>query len=372
MVLIMKKRVNKDFTSSDVLIMQGTKEVRKLLKMLAVLLCMGLGLTACSAPKPEAEQTEHTKSFFAMNTYMTFTAHGENADTALTDAQTKITELEQLWSVTDKDSDIYAINHSGGQPTEISRETVELLRFALQMAEKTGGALEPTIYPVLSAWGFTTETQQVPEQAEITRLLNAVDYRKVNLNETSVQLGADMMLDLGAVGKGYAGDLAAEVLQEQGITSALLDIGGNIQAVGTKPDGSDWRLGLRDPFSGGTLGVFQVSDSAVVTSGNYERYFTDESGNRYGHIINPATGYPAESGLESVTIIAEEGKLCDALSTAVFVMGKEKAVDYWKQNPGFEMILITENGEVFITEALENSFSLSSGYRDWKVGVISR
>lgn len=342
-------------------------------KILTVLLIVMFGMTACSAPKSsDADQIEHTESFFAMDTYMTFTAYGENADVALADAQAKITELEQHWSVTDKDSDIYAVNHSGGQPTEVNQETAELLRYTLSMAEKTSGTLDPTIFPVLSAWGFTTETQQVPQQDEIARLLKTVDYRKVNVNETSVQIGADMMLDLGAVGKGYAGDFAAEILREQGVTSALLDIGGNIQAVGTKPDGSDWRLGLRDPFSGGTLGILQVSDSAVVTSGNYERYFTDEAGKRYGHIINPATGYPAESGLESVMIIAKEGKLCDALSTAIFVMGKEKATDYWKQNPGFEMILITENGEIYITEELENSFSLDDSHSEMKVSVISR
>lgn len=126
-----------------------------------------------------------------------------------------------------------------------SEATAELLSFALQMAEETGGALEPTIYPVLTAWGFTTEENRVPFDDEITELLKHVGYERIRLEDTTVQLDSGMMLDLGAVGKGYAGDLAAQVLKDNGITSALLDLGGNIQAVGTKPDGSPWRLGLR-------------------------------------------------------------------------------------------------------------------------------
>lgn len=178
------------------------------------------------------------------------------------------------------------------------------------------------------------------------------------------------MLDLGAVGKGYAGDVIAELLRENGVTSALLDIGGNIQAIGSKTDGSDWRLGIRDPFGEGNVGVLSVSDKAVVTSGSYERYFIGEDGKQYGHIIDPSTGYPAESGLMSAAVIAKEGKLCDALSTSLFVMGLDKAADYWRGNKNFDMILITEDGEIYITEGIKDSFSLDSYHNTMKVHVI--
>ena len=200
----------------------------------------------------------------------------------------------------------------------------------MQIAEETDGALEPTIYPVLTAWGFITEENRVPSDAEITELLKNVGYERIRQEDTTVQLNSGMMLDLGAVGKEYAGDFAAQVLKDSGITSALLDLGGNIQAVGTKPDGSPWRLGLCDPFSDGKLGVLEISNQAVVTSADYERYFIGEDGIRYGHIIDPATGYPAESGLASATVIAEEGQLCDALSTSLYVMGAERAIEYWR------------------------------------------
>lgn len=320
----------------------------------------------------EKSNEEHTSSFFAMDTYMSFSAYGENADTALEKAQNEITRLESLLSVTDKESDIYTINHSNGQNVEVSEDTAELISFALDMAEKTGGALEPTIYPVLTAWGFTTDENRIPSKDEITELLKSVGYDKVEINKNSVNLPSNMMLDLGAVGKGYAGDAAINLLREEGITSALISLGGNIQAIGLKPDGSKWRLGLRDPFSEGTLGTLEVSDLAVVTSGNYEKYFIGDDGNTYGHIIDPATGCPVENGLESVTVIAKEGKLCDALSTSLFVMGLDKASDYWKAHQDFEMILITENGEIYLTEGIKNSFSLDSTHSNMKINVVTK
>lgn len=305
-----------------------------------------------------------------MDTYITMTAYGRDTEMALTEAANRLTELEQLWSVTDPDSDIYAVNHSDGQPVSVSEESAALLSFTLQMAEETDGALEPTIYPVLTAWGFTTDENRIPSDAEITELLKNVGYERIQLKNTTVQVNNHMMLDLGAVGKGYAGDLAAQVLKENGITSALLDLGGNIQAIGAKPDGSPWRLGLRDPFSDGTLGVLEISNQAVVTSGAYERYFIGEDGIRYGHIIDPTTGHPAESGLASVTVIADEGRLCDALSTSLYVMGTERAIEYWQQHQNFEMLLITENGEIYLTDGIVDSFTLDSDNGNMTVHVL--
>lgn len=315
-------------------------------------------------------QSEATTELFAMDTYITMTAYGRDTEMALTEAANRLTELEQLWSVTDPDSDIYAVNHSDGQPVSVSEETAALLSFTLQMAEETDGVLEPTIYPVLTAWGFTTDENRIPSDAEITELLKNVGYERIQLKNTTVQANNHMMLDLGAVGKGYAGDLAAQVLKENGITSALLDLGGNIQAIGAKPDGSPWRLGLRDPFSDGTLGVLEISNQAVVTSGAYERYFIGEDGIRYGHIIDPTTGHPAESGLASVTVIADEGRLCDALSTSLYVMGTERAIEYWQQHQNFEMLLITENGEIYLTDGIVDSFTLDSDNGNMTVHVL--
>lgn len=342
---------------------------RRTRQFLAVLLLLLTALSGCGRTNLEAQEAEN--SFFAMNTYMTFTAYGEQAEDALADARARVEEVEALWSVTDEGSEIYQANHSGGEPVNVSEETAELVSFALEMAEKTDGALEPTIYPVLRAWGFTTDTKQVPSQEEINALLGDVGHEKITLDGTLLTVPEGMELDLGAVGKGYAGDLAAEAVRARGIECAILSLGGNIQAVGSRPDGTDWRVGLRSPWEDGTLGVLRVSDQAVVTSGGYENYFEDEDGNVYWHILDPETGYPAKSGLLSVTIICTQGRMGDALSTALFVMGPQKAEEYWRENGDFEMILVTEEGEILITEGVADRFTLSEG-RTEEIRVISR
>lgn len=331
----------------------------RLWKKLAALLLAGV-LTGCSAPAEEMQQPVE-RSLFAMNTYMTFTAYGEDAQAALQEAEECIQQVEGLWSVTDKDSEIYQANHSGGQPVTVSEETAEIISFALEMAQRTGGALDPTIYPVLTAWGFTTDSKQVPSQQQIAQLLEQVGYDRIQINGSELTVPDGMELDLGAVGKGYTADLVTEILRRHGVTSALISLGGNIQAIGSRPDGSDWRLGIRAPWESGNLGVLTVSDAAVVTSGGYENYFDDEQGNIYWHILDPSTGYPADSGLQSVTIVGREGRMCDALSTALFVMGAQSAEQYWRENGGFEMLLVTDSGEILITEGIAENFTLNEG-----------
>lgn len=328
----------------------------------AALLIGLMMLSGCGRISLEAQEAE--SAFLSLNTYMAFTAYGERAQEAVEDARQRVEELDALWSVTNENSEIYQANHSEGKPVNVSEETAELVSFALEMAEKTDGALEPTIYPVLRAWGFTTDSKQVPSQEEIHALLSEVDYEKIMLEGSSLTVPEGMELDLGAVGKGYAGDLAEEAIRAQGIDCAILRLGGDIQTIGSRPDGSDWRIGLRSPWNDGTLGTLQIRDATVITSGGYENYFEDEEGNAYWHILDPKTGYPAENGLLSVTIICPQGRLGDALSTALFVMGREKAIEYWEKNGGFEMILVTEDGRLLITEGAAERFTLGEGRKE--------
>lgn len=318
-----------------------------------------LVLSGCSETQNEMIRADET--LFAMNTYMTFTAYGEHAQTALDESEALIEKMESLWSVTDENSEIYRANHSSGQTVSISEETADLVSFALKMAEKTEGALDPTIYPMLTAWGFTTDSKQVPSLEQIAGLLQNVGYSRIQLEDTSLIVPEGMELDLGAVGKGYSADLVEEVLKKHDIESAIISLGGNIQAIGSRPDGSDWRIGIRAPWEDGNLGVLEISDAAVVTSGGYENYFEDEDGNIYWHILDPSTGYPANSGLQAVTIIGKEGRLCDALSTALFVMGAEQAEEYWRENGGFDMLLVTDKNEIILTEGIVDRFTLSDG-----------
>lgn len=333
-----------------------------------MLICViSFSMTACNSGESESK-TE----IFAMDTYVTIEAFGENSEKAVSDAEQEIKRLESLWSVTDENSEIYAVNHSGGQPVSVSDETAELIEYALEISDLTDGALDISLYPVLLEWGFTTGEYKIPDEETLQNLLSRTGYEKVKLDGNYINLEDEMQIDLGAVGKGFTGDLIAEKIRSDGVQSALINLGGNVQTVGTKPDGSDWKVGITSPYDEGNFAVLEISDKAIVTSGGYERYFIGEDGRQYHHILNPETGKPAESGLISVSVIASEGRLCDALSTSLFVMGLEKAENLWKSRNDFDMILVTENGEIYITEGIEDNFSLNTMYSNLEVSVIHR
>lgn len=317
-------------------------------RVCALLLALLLALPGC-APAQPLERT-----FFAMDTVMTLRLYEGGDENTLDQAEARVRELEGLWSVTDGASEISTLNHDGS--AELSPETAELLGAALDMCRRTDGALDISTYPVLRAWGFTTGEYSVPGGEAIAALLPLVDYGRVALEAGAAALPPGMEIDLGSVAKGYTGDALAALLKQGGAASALLDLGGNIQAVGSKPDGSPWRVAIRDPAGDGNIGVVEVVDQAVVTSGGYERYF-EEDGVRYWHIIDPATGWPARSGLASVTVVGESGLLCDGLSTALFVMGREGALEHWRQHRDFEAVLVSEDGSVTITAGLEGRFT---------------
>ena len=325
-----------------------------------------LFLTGCSAESsPEPVQG----TFFAMDTVMDFTIYGESG--LIDQSESLIASLESLVSVTDTGSELYAINQTGSGT--LTGKASSLMEQALEICRRTGGALDLSIYPIVRAWGFTTGSYQVPDEAEIQALLPLVDYRKIQYDaaDGDVTLPEGMEIDLGSVAKGYAGQLVAQMLREHGVQSALLNLGGNVQTVGAKPDGSPWQIGIKDPQGEDAMMVLSVEDQAVVTSGGYERYF-EQDGQTYWHIMDPSTGHPADSGLISVTIVGNEGVVCDGLSTALFVMGLEKAADLWAQSGDFEAVFVTASGEVYITEGLRDRFALTKQYADTPVSVIER
>ncbi len=325
-------------------------------------LACALLLTGCTGPAqpthtPTSDPTAESTTF-AMDTVMTFRLYG-GTEEDLTAVTSRILSLEQDLSVTLEDSQVYALNHSGGEPVTAGEDFLALLALAKELGNRTGGALDVTMYPVVKAWGFTTSEYHIPDEDTLSALLANVDYTSVTVEGDQVTLPAKMELDLGAIAKGYAGEMAANLLRERGVTSAILNLGGNVQTVGSKADGSPWRIGVQDPqqTTGGYLGVLEIRDQAMVTSGGYERYF-EEDGVRYWHIMDPHTGAPARSGLVSVTIVGDKGGLCDGLSTSLFVLGREKALDYWRTYGGFEAILIDDQNNIWVTGGLKNNFTL--------------
>lgn len=342
------------------------------------------GLTAGCGPAPAAE--EASVEFYAMDTAMTVTAYGPGAEAAAEQAQSAVNRLESLLSRTREGSDISAVNSGAGAPVPVSGETAGLLNAAWSFSHATGGAFDVTIAPVADAWGFTQAQQHVPAQDALDALLDAVDYQSVLVEGGSaasakVTLGAGQAIDLGGIAKGYASDQVAAVLAENNVGSAMAYLGGNVYVRGAKPDGTLWRIGVQDPQNaGGFAGILSLTDSFAITSGGYQRYF-EQDGKPYHHIIDPKTGYPASSGLISVTVVAAGGEaaagipgsgtMCDAFSTALYVLGEEAAIDFWRAGAyAFEMVLVTGDGRVLVSEGLSDSFEqeADSGYTYETIG----
>lgn len=307
------------------------------------------------------KQTKTTESFTAMNTFMTvivYSSSTKKGQSVCADIQNRIGELENILSTTLSTSDVYYINHNKKFPEQLKPELLEILKFSSIIYTKTDSAFNPALFPVIREWGFTTENYKVPSDQRIKELLLHTDYSALCNSEyaAGVPINEGMEIDFGAVGKGYAADEAVKILQEDDIKSALLDFGGNIQTIGRKPDGSLWHVGIKNPWTGNAACALNVESKAVVTSGGYERFFEDENGKRYIHIFDSKTGRPSESDLESVTIITSSGKYADCLSTALFVMGKTAAIEWWKANPDpdFDFILFTKNRDLIYSAGIKD------------------
>lgn len=316
------------------------RENRQICAAVLFLSCLLAALCGCAAPA-------RSREFFAMDTVMTITASG--AEAALDAAEAEVYRLDSLLSAQNETSELAAVNRGSGS---VSAETAALISEALTIAQETDGAYDPTVYPLMRAWGFAGGDYRVPEQAELEALLQTTGWEAVSVDGTDVSLPEGFALDLGGIGKGCAAGRCKEILKEYGVTSALLNLGGNVSALGCKPDGSAWTVAIADPDGGAYLGTVQVADQCVVTSGGYQRYF-EQDGSVYWHILDPATGKPARSGMRSVTVVSADDTLADALSTALFVMGPERAADFWRAHRAeFGAVWLTEDGRLFVTEGL--------------------
>ncbi len=335
-------------------------------KILAALLAVLLLAGCASAPAESGAGDIKTAELFAMDTYMEIKAY-DASDELMEQAEKAIYSLEARLSATKEDSEISLVNANGGG--EVSEDTLFILRRALEICGETQGALDISVYPVVRAWGFTTESYRVPEASELESLLKNVDYEKIAISEDTVTLSEGMEIDLGSVAKGYTVDMLRALFTDAGVDNALFNLGGNVLALGQKPDGSTWRVGIQHPEGQGIIGVAELSGKALITSGGYERYFEDGDGNVYWHIMDTETGRPAKSGLISVTVMGEEGLYCDALSTALFVMGAEKAEKFWREQGDFDMALITDDGRLILTPGLNERFTPADAC-DYEITVI--
>ena len=326
------------------------------IKYLALFSALLLLLTGCTAKVPEA-----TSQIFAMDTVMDFYAVGENADEVLTAAAQEVNRLEALLSRTREGSDVYMLNQlSAG---EVHEDTYRLLQQAVDYSLATGGAFDITVAPLVLAWNIHGDTPRVPSDDEIADLLTLVGMDHLHLPNGAAALDSRCSIDLGGIAKGYASDVIAQLYRDSGMEGGWISLGGNVYAHGTKRDGSGWNVAVRDPGdTAATAAIVTLSNEFAVTSGGYQRYFTAEDGTVYQHIIDPKTGKPAESDLLSVTIVADNGTMSDAYSTALYVMGEDGAVSFWRANrTDFDMVLITEDNRLLYTPGLSGRITTEEG-----------
>lgn len=312
-----------------------------------------------ASSSPSAADASSSRDIFAMDTYMTVTAYGPNAEMAVDQAQQEIERLDALLSTGAETSEVAQINANGGGT--LSEDTTYLLERSLDLYDSTNGVFDIAIYPLMDAWGFTTGNYTVPSDEMIENLLPLTDANNIiyDKDESSISFAKDgMKIDFGGIAKGYTSGRIADIYRECGVTSGLINLGGNVQVVGTKTDGSKWRVAVQSPETEDDyLGILSTADRAVITSGGYERYF-EQDGVKYHHIIDPSTGHPANNGLVSVTIVSADGTLADGLSTSLFIMGKDKAAEYWRAHSDeFDTILEDEDGILYVTEGIADDFT---------------
>lgn len=313
-------------------------------------------------------------SFFSMDTIMTVTVYRnghteEQTQTALDAAKNEILRIERLFSVTSESGEIATLNR-GETLASPSSELIELIGICKELYEATNGKYDITVYPLAVLWGFTASNEpKLPDQASIDNALENVNGSKIEITEnadgTQNIKTNGAMIDLGSVAKGLAGQSAADRLIEMGFNSFIMSLGGNVQTAITKPDNAEFTVGIADPdapdstvLTLSTKQLAQLFDSeeelktlSVVTSGTYQRCFT-ENGTLYHHLLDTESGYPCNNGLCSVTVVTTDGAMADALSTALFLLGYDGAIQYYEDHGGFEAIFISDSGEISSTSGI--------------------
>ena len=322
--------------------------------------------TIVDEQRNEASESE----IFALDTAITLKVYGSKREAVLKKLEDKIKELDELLSTGKETSEVVRLNKAG--KALVTETTADLIKRSLAIYQNTDGLFDITIYPLMELWGFPTKDYRVPSDKEIKEKLKNVGSDKIVFDEETREISfknKGMEIDFGGIGKGYITDELVNILTKEKVESAIINLGGNVFGFQKKPDGSLWNIAIRDlNESDKYMAAIRLEDSAVITSGGYERYF-EENGVIYHHILDPRKGKPSESNLKSVSIVSKDGTLADALSTSLFIMGEEGAVEYWKKNgSNFDILLMTKDNRLLVSEGIKDKV-VSDNYR---IELISR
>ncbi|AZR72602.1 hypothetical protein BBF96_03890 [Anoxybacter fermentans] len=332
-------------------------------KQIAVIfiLIFSLILAGCGKKSSEYELSV-TRTSFIMGTLVTVKVYGPDRAKIADEVLAELKRIEELMSINITESEVNEINSNAGvKPVKVSEDTFKVIKLAKEYAEMTNGLFDPSVGPLVQLWGIGTRHKKVPTKEELAEVLPLINYKNIILdekNQTVYLSRPGMMIDVGGIAKGYAADLAIDIFKKHKVKSGYVNIGGNVMVYGKKPDKSLWRIGIQDPRAprDDLMAVISLENQAVVTSGDYERYFI-ENGIRYHHILNPKTGYPARTGLISATVIGDSSFHADALSTSVFLLGPEKGMALAKKM-GYEVMVITDDKKVLMSEGIEDKMKI--------------
>ncbi|EXJ23793.1 putative thiamin biosynthesis lipoprotein ApbE [Alkalibacterium sp. AK22] len=325
------------------------------------------GLAACGESDPRGLANEpYDRTEFLLGTVANIRVYNEGKEEALDKAFDRVQELDEWFSMQNPDSEISEVNRQAGiEPVEVSEEVFLVMERALHFAKESDGSFDPTIGAVTSLWGIGQEYAAVPDPDELAQAVDVVDFNKVELNEENQTIYLQeegMVLDLGAIAKGYITDEAARVLVEEGVNTAIIDLGGDIVVVGNSTRGEDqpWNVGIQNPYGdrGQIIGMVPVSDRAIVTSGIYERLVRDGE-DEYHHLMNPDTGFPFENNISGISVIADNAMDADAIANIAFSKGVEAGLEYINSLEDVEVIYTTGDWEVFVSEGLKDSVQIS-------------
>ncbi len=334
-------------------------------KWILALACAALAVLVVAAAVRRRAAACYSTSSFAMSTVITQQVYGPHGEAAAQQVEQALAAFEDRLSAFEPDSEIGRINAAAGEgPVEVSGQTLALIRQSLALSAKSEGAFQITIAPLTQLWGITTDHPRVPSQQEIDAVLPLIDDAGVVLDEEAGTVflpQKGQAIDLGGIAKGNACTLAAAIYEEQGVRSAILNIGGNVYVRGRSPDGDRFRVGFRAPEKDTQryLASVELEDQVMAVSGGYERYFEAEDGTRYHHILSPETGYPAQSDIVSVGVVSSDGTQADFLSTTLFIWGDARTRDFMEEHPEIGVIFLNESGELVVSKMLEESFRLS-------------
>lgn len=324
------------------------------------------GLSKASGESSDKTANSHEtvkpmgETFFIFDTVVNVKIYDDRATRQhFNEIEALLNDIDGKISRTLESSEIYQVNsHSGKSPVEVSNETFELIEKALDYAKRTDGKFNPAIGNLVTLWNIGHEGAKVPDADLIEAAKALSDYHLIELNKETHEIYLQkegMAIDLGSIGKGYAADAIYEYLETQGFSSAIIDLGGNIYAMGNKPGGKLWNIGIQDPGKerGNSIGTIQVADKTIVTSGIYERFFI-EDGKLYQHILDPGTGYPVDNGISSVTIVTKHSTDADALSTSLFVLGIEDGLKFIEDTPDTEALFISKEKKLYATSGFKD------------------